>query len=226
LIELAMLPPNDSDFLTKTELAKRHIQSLVLSGVYGPGDRITTREIARSLGISDTPIREAIQSLASEGWLDVQQHVGAIVQGLKIEQVREISALRGSIGALAIEVGASCFNEARLIAIDENLNAMQHALDTSDYDAFAMKNYEFHDLICDREQAPWCRKFLDSMYGHMSPKRLRIIPTKARMKAALQEHKAIQNKLRQGNFSEAAKLVDIHERNSGDFFLTILKDQK
>ena len=221
-----MHPNSDNDFLTKTELAKRHIQTLVLSGVYAPGDRITTREVARALGISDTPIREAVQSLASEGWLSVQQHVGAVVQGVTVEQVREVSRLRGSVGALAVQVGSSAFDEARLRAIDDNLAEMQHALDHDDYDSFGMKNYEFHDLICDRDHAPWCRRFLDSLYGHMSPKRLHITPTKERMTAALQEHRDIQAMLREGNFSEAAHRVDIHEQNAGDFFLDILlKDQ-
>ncbi|USG61571.1 GntR family transcriptional regulator [Sneathiella marina] len=217
-----MLPNTDTDFLTKTDLAKRHIQTLVLSGVYAPGDRITTREVARALGISDTPIREAFQSLASEGWLQIQQHVGAIVQGVKVEQVREISRLRGAVGGLAIEIGWLAFDEARLQAIDDVLDEMQLALDNDDYDSFGMKNYEFHDLISDRDHAPWCRRFLDSMYGHMSPKRLRITPTKERMAAALQEHRDIQSKLREGEFAEAARRVEIHERNAGDFYLDIL----
>ncbi len=219
-----MRPTGDTDFLTKTELAKRHIQTLVLSGIYKPGDRITTKEVSRALGVSDTPIREAVQSLASEGWLDVQQHIGAVVQGVTAEQIREVSRLRGSVGALAIEVGTAAFTESRLTAIDEVLADMGKALERDDFDTFGLKNYEFHDLICDKDHAPWCRRFLDSLYGHMSPGRLGITPTKKRMTAALQEHQNIQDKLRVGDFKEAARLVDIHERNAGDFFLAILSE--
>lgn len=217
-----MRPATDTDFLTKTELAKRHIQTLVLSGVYQPGDRITTREVARALGISDTPIREAVQSLASEGWLDVQQHVGAVVQGVTAEQIREVSRLRGSVSAIAIEISATVFDDIRIKAIEENLEGMQRALESDDRDSFAERNYEFHDLICDKDHAPWCRRFLDNLYGHMSPGRLGITPTKDRMAAALQEHRDVLEKLRARDFKEAARLVDVHERNAGDFFLEFL----
>ena len=60
-------------YVTKTEMARRHIQGMVLSGTVRPGDRITSREVSTALGISETPIREAIRSLESEGWLEVQK---------------------------------------------------------------------------------------------------------------------------------------------------------
>ena len=101
-------------YMTKAEHARQHIQEMVLSGRVGPGDRITTREVSLALGISETPIREAIRSLASDGWLEVQNHIGAVVQGLRAEQIREISALRGLICGLAVELGAGNFNAERL----------------------------------------------------------------------------------------------------------------
>ena len=67
-------------FLSKADIARRHIEGLILSGAAKPGDRITTREVSEALGISETPIREAIRSLAAEGWLEVKPHVGAVVE--------------------------------------------------------------------------------------------------------------------------------------------------
>ena len=67
-------------YMTKSDVARRHILGMILSGAVRSGARITTREVAEALGISETPIREAVRSLASEGWLEVQSHVGADVE--------------------------------------------------------------------------------------------------------------------------------------------------
>jgi len=212
-------------FITKTEMARRHIQSMILGGAVGPGDRITTREVSDALGISETPIREAIRSLASEGWLDVQSHIGAVVQGLRIEQIREISALRGSICGLAIELGAPNFTAKRLAQIDRNIEEYSQALETGDYQRVLETNYEFHLLLCDNPQSPWCRRLLENMHGLMSAQRHGIAPNHLRLTEALEEHKRIRDMLRAANFAGAADMVKQHEKNTGDFLIETIRER-
>lgn len=206
-------------YVTKTEMARRHIQNMVLSGAVRPGDRITTREVSVALGISETPIREAIRTLESEGWLEVQSHVGAIVKGLHVDQIREISALRGRICELAIELGASNFNETRLKQIDDVVNALDEALLNEDFQLFASKNYEFHELLCDNPQSPWCHRLLSNMLGLMSSQRHGIPPQRERLSQAQKEHRQIRDFLRAGNFKAAAEMAKEHEKITGDFLI-------
>lgn len=206
-------------YMTKAELARRHIRSMILSGAVKPGDRITTREVSGAVGVSETPIREAMRGLASEGWLDIQNHIGAVVQGLRTEQIREISALRGLVCSLAIKLGAPNFDADRIASIDRNLAAAAEALRRQDYGLFAEKNIEFHELLCDNPQSPWCRKFLDNMNGLMSAQRHGIPPQHAQLAAALAEHRRIRDMLAAGDFAGAAKMVTQHERNTGDFLI-------
>ena len=209
-------------YMTKADMARQHIQSMILTGVVGPGDRITTREVSSALGVSETPIREAMRGLASEGWLDIQSHVGAVVQGLHPEQIREISALRGLICSLAIDLGAANFDESRLARIDQNIEASAGALKRKDYALFAEKNREFHELLCDNPQSPWCRRLLDNMNGLMSVQRHGIPPQHARLVEALEEHRQIRDMLRAKNFGGAAEMVRRHENNTGDFLISTI----
>jgi DNA-binding GntR family transcriptional regulator len=215
---------NPNTYMTKAEMARRHIQSMILSGSVGPGDRITTREVSTALGISETPIREAIRGLASEGWLDIQSHVGAVVQGLRTEQIREISALRGRVCSLAIELGAPNFDAERLAMIDDNIKAYAEALRRKDYDLVAEKNYEFHELLCDNPQSPWCHKLIENMHGQMSAQRHGIPPQHNRLGEALEEHKRIRDMLRAGDFAGAADMVRQHEKNTGDFLIQMISE--
>ncbi|MFZ2099719.1 MAG: GntR family transcriptional regulator [Oricola sp.] len=211
-------------YMTKAEMARRHIQSMILSGNVGPGDRITTREVSTALGISETPIREAIRGLASEGWLEVQNHIGAVVQGLRTEQIREISALRGRVCGLAIELGAPNFDAERLARIDENIEAYAEALERKDYQLVADKNYEFHELLCDNPQSPWCHKLIENMHGQMSAQRHGIPPQHNRLADALEEHRRIRDMLRAGDFAGAADMVKQHEKATGDFLIKMISE--
>lgn len=210
-------------FLSKSDIARRHIERMIISRQVRPGDRITTREVSEALGISETPIREAIRSLASEGWLEVQTHIGAVVATAGREQLREIYALRGTIGALAIELGKSSFNEERLALIDANIAEATAAVEARDTDRYTQINHEFHVLLNDTPQSQWCLRMLVSLsamtsahYGfHLLPER---------MAASLAEHRAVRDALRAGDFDAAVSLIKLHEHSAYETIASALAE--
>lgn len=210
-------------YLSKTDLARRHIERLIISRQVKPGDRITTREVSEALGISETPIREAIRSLASEGWLEVQNHVGAVVASAGSEQLREIYALRGLIGALAIELGSASFNAERLAAIDANILEAAAAVEAQDTARYTQTNHEFHVLLNDTPQSQWCLRMLVNLSAMTSAHYgFNLLPE--RMAASLAEHKAVRDALRAGNFEAAASLIKLHERSAYETIARELAD--
>jgi len=198
-------------FLSKADMARRHIEGMIVSRAVKPGDRITTREVSDALGISETPIREAIRSLAAEGWLDVQTHVGAVVASAGAEQMREIYALRGLIGGLAIELGAASYSAARLKDIDRNIAEAAEAVTAQDVKRYTDLNHEFHQLLYDTPHSQWCLRLLANLSalssGHYG---FAIMPQ--RMAQSLSEHQTIRDAIRAGRLAEAAALVKEHEQ--------------
>ncbi|MFC3727077.1 GntR family transcriptional regulator [Neoaquamicrobium sediminum] len=199
-----------SIYLSKADLARRHIEDLIISRAVKPGDRITTREISEALGISETPIREAIRSLASEGWLEVQMHVGAVVASAGREQLREIYALRAMIGSLAIELGASSYDARRMAQIDANIDAATLAVEAQDAVRYIQLNHEFHTLLNDTPHSQWCLRMLMNLSALSSAHSgFKVIA--GRMADSLAEHKSIRDALKAGEFESAAALVRLHE---------------
>lgn len=204
-------------FLSKADIARRHIEGLILSRAVKPGDRITTREVSEALGISETPIREAIRSLAAEGWLEVQTHVGAVVASAGSEQFREIYALRGLIGALAIELGAASYGAKRLDEIDANLAASAEAVAAQDIQSYTQLNHEFHILLYDTPHSQWSLRILVNLSALTSAHYgFTVMPQ--RMAESLREHQAIRDAIRAGQFELAASLVKEHERAAYEAF--------
>ncbi|HQZ11938.1 MAG TPA: GntR family transcriptional regulator [Devosia sp.] len=211
-------------FLTKAEVARRQIKKMITSGAVRPGDRLTTREVSVALGMSETPIREAIHGLAAEGWLSVQSHVGAVVQGLKAEQVQEISTLRGAVCALAIQLSAAGYDEPLLRRIDHNIEASEAALGRQDYDRFAQLNHEFHRLLCDRPETTYCYRILENMLGLMSSQRHGLPVSPNRLAEAIAEHRAIRDHLRNRDFDAASELARQHELRTGAWLIGVFKE--
>lgn len=79
---------------TRKELAFRYLQDKLASGVLSPGDRLSDLALAREMGISRTPVREAINQLASEGMVEMRPHEGAFVRRLSRQDIRELYELR------------------------------------------------------------------------------------------------------------------------------------
>lgn len=201
-------------YLTKSDVARQHIQGMILSGLVRSGERITTREVSEALGISETPIREAIRALASEGWLDLQSHIGAVVASFSVEQVQEIYALRGLIGALAIDLGAASYDGARLAEIDTNIAASEAAVAAQDVKLYAQLNHEFHILLCDTPYSQWSLRMLVNLRAQTAMHQgFEAVPQ--RMSESLAEHQAIRNALGDADFARAAALVTQHERAAG-----------
>lgn len=201
-------------YMTKSDVARRHILGMILSGAVRSGARITTREVAEALGISETPIREAVRSLASEGWLEVQSHVGAVVACFGGAQVEEIYALRGLIGALAIQLGGSTYDEARLAKIDANIEEAAAAVASGDVELYAQLNNEFHVLLCDTPASQWCLKILVNLRAQTTVQQgFAAVP--ARLAESLAEHRMILDAIRKADFAGAAELVKRHEHAAG-----------
>ena len=105
------LPPERKETLAKAKLslglsAYEQLRQALHSGEYGPGDRIFEDDIAKSLNISRTPVREALRRLEDEGFLVHESHRGITVARLDYQMIMELYAMRyvleGAVAALSL----------------------------------------------------------------------------------------------------------------------------
>lgn len=219
-----MIPP--TAYTTKSGLAHQQIKQMILSGEMRPGDRVKLGEVSRRLGISETPIREAMTALVAEGWLDMTSHVGAVVRDISVEQVREITSIRGVISRLAIELNGPYFDEAMLQKLKDNVEAMGDAVRRGDLQKVSAINDEFHRLLYGGRLSPWCARIMESVLGLTSYLRHGIIPKTERLREQVREHRKMVDHLCEGDFRAAAEMAELHERNGGLFLIGELNKAK
>lgn len=214
-------------FRTKSDLARQHIQEMIVSASVRAGERLTTREVSEALGMSETPIREAMRALAAEGWLEFNPHLGAVIASIKREQIEEVYGVRGALEGLAIELGGRHYDAARLDAVDRALEQAEQAVVAQDTLAYGRLNREFHHLLTDTPATQWTLKVLNNLWAQTSAlhRGFEVVPS-ARVRESLDEHWAIRHAIRAGDFTRAAALVVAHERSAGDVLIASLSEPR
>ena len=119
----------------------------ILEGELAPGSRIIETRIARQLGTSQAPVREALRDLATLGLVDVHPYRGARVRQPEPEELVEAMELRGELEAVAARSAARRMDEATLSEMRELLEAMRASASRDDAHAQAMQNSAFHTCV-------------------------------------------------------------------------------
>jgi len=210
-------------YLTKSDLARRHIQEMIVSGSVRSGDRMTSREVSEALGMSETPIREAMRGLTAEGWLEAHPHLGVVVASIRREQLEEVFAVRGALEGLAIRLGGPGYTLQRLQEIDRNLEASQQAIGARDHVAYASLNRQFHLLLSDTPATQWTLKTLSNLWAQTSAlhRGFDAVPPE-RVQESLDEHRAIRDAIVAGDLHLAAERNAEHEQRAGSVLIASL----
>ncbi|MFZ9014708.1 MAG: GntR family transcriptional regulator, partial [Alphaproteobacteria bacterium] len=131
-----------------TDQVREHIRNGIAEGIYLPGDRLVEGAIASELGVSRTPIREAMRILEAEGLIAMEPWKGITVAGLSHKQVSDFFAYRELIEGLAAEMAASVVTDEELERLDQSLISLEQGLDPSGVE-LSSRNEEFHQMIFD-----------------------------------------------------------------------------
>lgn len=129
---------------TVTRSVADHIREAIRSGALPPGSRLRQQHIARSLGVSTTPVREALRLLAAEGLVTLGEHRGAEVFRPSIDDVVEYYEMREVLEALAIRNAVPNITDDGIRELEELLDAMDAA---DDHDDFSALNHRFHSTL-------------------------------------------------------------------------------
>lgn len=136
-----------------SDIAYRIIQNAIVTGGLTPGGLLTEQELAELTGVSRTPIREAINRLANDGWVKIEsgkKNRKSYVAEFSREDLIELSELRAEIEAFAAKRAAALISEEDIDRLEEIQNEIDNAIELNNRDllqVFSRLNEEFHAII-------------------------------------------------------------------------------
>ncbi len=193
------------------ELLRQRIYNRELA----PGSWIDELRIAEELGISRTPLREALKVLAAEGLVTMKVRRGAYVTEVSEQDLREVYDLLALLEADAAAALCDCASEAdlsELVALHEALE-LAAAPDSGSRERFFSLNEEFHRRMLELAHNRWRMQVVSDLRKVMKLNRQGSLFKSGRIEESLAEHRAILDALLARDAAQAAKCVRIHFAN-------------
>lgn len=132
---------------TVTEAAYQHIRDLILTGYFSPGQWLRERELTDLLGVSRTPIREALRLLEQDRLVISASRKGFRIPVPTAKDITDFYELRSELEGFAAAKAARKADAGRLSAIEAGLKSAQMALDKDDMSEVIALNNQFHDMV-------------------------------------------------------------------------------
>ena len=150
---------------TQADYAYEQLRRDITSGVLKAGDRLLQAELAESLKVSVTPVREALRRLEQDGLAKSQPHRGTTVIGLDLSRAEEIYAMRIRVEPLLIEKN---FGQVSQEDLEKARRLCDQMHETKDIFLFSDLNQEFHDLVIHYDRS-WTTKVVKMLAGAAAP---------------------------------------------------------
>ena len=165
----AASPDFGGELLSAT--VKRLVLDRIVSGHYPPGARIVEFQLAKELGVSQSPVREALRELAAVGIVTILPRRGARVRLPSAKELADVSVVRAEVDGLAARLAAGRVPDDTLAALEALIEEMLSALARRDFSGVTDADVRFHELIADASEnhalerafdqlAPFARTFI------------------------------------------------------------------
>jgi DNA-binding GntR family transcriptional regulator len=212
-----------------TQDAYRQIKSAIIANELKPGQQLKEEELASQLGISSTPLREALAKLEQEWLVETVPHRGKFVVEITPENVRELFEVRRELEGLAVELALPSLTSddlEELGAFLEPAKAQYQQADDFDPSLWIESETRLHGLIIRNCGNQWLIKLLTTLNDHIWRIRgFRVITPGTDTRQSFLEHLAIWEAMKARDVVKTKELMEQHLRNAGDRLTAFLTEK-
>jgi DNA-binding GntR family transcriptional regulator len=213
---MAKIEQDDNESYLHSLRAKvfNQIQNDILNGIYQPGDSLIETRLSEDMGVSRTPIREAIRQLELEGLVQSIPNKGAIVKGVSAQDIEDIYTIRMMIEGLAARWATEKITPSELEELKEAVDMEEFYTAKNDTEHLLKFDSKFHDIIFKASKSKPLMHTLSTFHHYVQRARNISFSSPGRAEEVLIEHKAIYRAIVEKNAEKAEKLTTEHVRNA------------
>lgn len=204
-----MLPVILDGYKPLREIVFESMRDAILSGVLQPGERLMEIQLAEEMGVSRTPVREAIRKLELENFVVMIPRKGAYVAGVSSKDVADVFEIRSALEGLAAGLAAERITEDELEQMERVLFCRSNEGDM-DLEEVVKTDTDFHALVYSASRNDRLIQILANLREQIQRFRSTSLAVPGRNKLALEEHRAIVDALRNHDSEEAQALAIAH----------------
>jgi DNA-binding GntR family transcriptional regulator len=196
-----------------------NLKQAIVKGELAPGSRVVESRVADALGISRTPVREAIHKLEREGLLHQSPVSGFFVAGLTRADIEETFGIRSVLESYAARLAALKHDDVDLDPLNKKIREYQSCLDRGRMDSLLGINTEFHDLLYALSRSPRLIKMINDLRDLIYRFRRVILKNRIMAEQSNADHRLILEHIRKRDADGAERLVKEHIQRGQDAVL-------
>ncbi len=210
------LPLRDEVFLT--------LRDLILKGELSPGDRLMEIHLAEKLGVSRTPVREAIRLLEKEGLAITIPRRGAQVARMTEKDLSDVLEVREALDGLAAQKACKNINDEIVEKLLASMEAFKNAIASDDPKAIVEADEDFHRIIYEAADNPRLLSIVDNLKEQMYRFRFEYVREEKNYDTLIKEHLSIIEGLKKKDVDFVKRIMHTHLQNQVDSVRRIIKN--
>ncbi|WP_178119191.1 GntR family transcriptional regulator [Agrobacterium rubi] len=202
----------------------RNLRTAILSGSFAPDERLNERQLAQQLGVSTTPIKEALRQLEAEGLVETLSRRGVIIR-FNLDWAEETILARAALESMIAHLAAKRLAPEARHALERTIEKMQSATAEGGVDELIALNETFHDQIHVASQCRYLAKMIERQRFYDASIRRVIHLDPSECTKALEEHTHIAQAIIAGKSDRAERAMRDHVMRSGATYLKMIFDK-
>lgn len=201
------------EFLPLRDVVFNTLRQAILTGELKPGERLMEIHLASRLGVSRTPIREAIRKLELEGLVIMIPRRGAEVAKITEKSMQDVLEVRRALDTLCVELACERISEEELAQLKEACDEFERATHTKDTKKIAQADVRLHDIIVKATRNTRLVQLVSNLSEQMYRYRFEYIKDDSKHQGLVEEHRIIYESIRNKDKTTAAETSKLHIDN-------------
>ncbi len=207
------------------EAAKR-IREMIRKGALKKGDRILEAPMCQAMGVSRTPLREALRILSSEGLIELIPNRGAYVAQPSIKDIGEMFYVMSILEGTCARVCVEKMDDEGLRRLDDLYRKLEQHCQAEDREKYMAVNHSFHSLVQELAGNKVLSEVIDALRQKILLYRYRQIYQPNRLKESMQEHRLLQRAFRERNPEAAERFMQEHLTRQFNALKSVYSERK
>ena len=215
-----------NEYLPLRDVVFNTLRRAILRGELKPGERLMEIQLANKLGVSRTPIREAIRKLELEGLVLMIPRKGAEVAEITEKNLRDVLEVRCALEELAVQLACERIDKRGIKELHTAADRFRDVLGSDDITQIAQADEAFHDVIFTATDNERLIQLLNNLREQMHRYRIEYLKKKECYPQLLGEHEAIISAIERHDKEKATRITGQHINNQVDTVLGTLKHKE
>ena len=224
---MARLQPIDLDtYQPLREAVCETLREAIRKGILEPGERLMEVQLAEELGISRTPVREAIRKLEQEGYVIMMPRRGTYVSDISTNDVKEIFEIRSALESLATGLAARRIEPEELETLQNLLVEIEGYINKNDIEKIVETDIKFHGLLYKVSRNERLVNIINNLKEQLARFRTLSMSYPGRLQETLEEHSEMVEAIANGDVSAARDAAEHHMERAEKTLLKAMRKVK